>query len=188
MGKSTTAQMFKDAGIPVHDADAAVHRLYSAEAAPLIEKAFPGTTIDGVVNRKILGTRVIGDAKQMQKLEEIIHPLVDRERRKFLEAAKQDGAQLVVLDMPLMFETGSQKFCDKVLVVTAPMEVQKQRVLARPGMTFERFLSINGKQLPDAEKRARADFVLDTSMGMEAARQTVAGIIRELTGTANANS
>lgn len=180
MGKSTTAGMFREAGIPVHDADAAVHELYSGAAAPLIEIAFPGTVIDGVVDRRKLGERVIGKAEEMKRLEAIVHPLVAEMRNRFLEEAAANGAELAVLDIPLLYETGGEKLCDYVVVVTAPAEVQRDRVLARPEMTEEKFQAILAKQVPDAEKRKRADFTIDTSLGFEAARQQVKAIITDL--------
>ena len=181
MGKSTTAEMFREAGIPVHDADAAVHELYSGAAAPLIETAFPGTVIDGVVDRSKLGERVIGKPGEMKRLEAIVHPLVAEVRNRFLEQAAANGAELAVLDIPLLYETSGEKLCDHVVVVTAPPEVQRERVLARPEMTEEKFQAILAKQVPDAEKRKRADFIIDTSLGFEAARQQVEAIISKLT-------
>ena len=180
MGKSTTAEMFRNEGIPVHDADSAVHALYAGKAAPAIEAAFPGTLADGIIDRKKLGTFVIGKPDQMKKLENIIHPLVAVERDRFLSKASQDGAELVVLDIPLLFETGGEKHCDHVVVVTAPREVQERRVLARPDMTKEKFLSILASQIPDAEKRRRADFVIDSSLGLDHARAEVKKIIAQL--------
>ena len=181
MGKSTTAEMFREAGIPVHDADAAVHELYSGAAAPLIETAFPGTVINGVVDRRKLGEQVIGKPEEMKRLEAIVHPLVAEIRNRFLEQAAAGGAKLAVLDIPLLYETGGEKLCDHVVVVTAPQEVQRARVLARPEMNEEKFQAILAKQVPDAEKRKRADFIIDTSLGFEAARQQVEAIISKLT-------
>ena len=180
MGKSTTAQMFRDAGIPVHDADASVHALYSGKAAPLIEAAFPGTVSNGTVDRTILGKKVIGNSKAMKKLEAIIHPLVAEARNDFLKKAGKDGAPIVVLDIPLLFETGSEKHCDYVVVVTASLEEQRWRVLARDGMTAGKFEQILSKQLPDAEKRKRADFIIDTSAGIDSARQQVFKILEKI--------
>lgn len=182
MGKSTTAKMFADAGIPVHDSDEAVHRLYAGAAAPLVEEAFPGTVRDGTVDRARLAERVIGDVAAIRKLEAIIHPLVRADADAFLERHRYAGTRLAVLDIPLLFETGGRNRVDKVLVVTAPPELQRERVLARPGMTEEKFRAILAKQVPDAEKRNRADFVIDTGPGLEAARQAVAAIIAQLTG------
>ena len=187
MGKSTTAQMFRDQGVPVHDSDEAVHRLYAGAAAPLIEEAFPGTVAEGVVDRAELGRRVISDAAALKRLEAIVHPLVRADADAFLARGKAAGAPLVVLDIPLLFETKGEGRVDRIAVVTAPPEVQRERVLARPGMTAEKFEAILAKQVPDAEKRRRADFVIDTGHGMEAARQAVAGIIHRLSGAGAAS-
>ena len=182
MGKSTTAKMFVEEGVPVHDSDDAVHRLYAGEAAPLIEAAFPGTVRDGVVDREILGRHVIGNATAMKRLEEIIHPLVRADANAFLDRARESGLPVAVLDIPLLFETGGRGRVDKVVVVTAPADVQRARVLARPGMTVEKFEAILARQVPDAEKRRLADFVVDTGKGLDAAREQVRAIISELTG------
>jgi dephospho-CoA kinase len=182
MGKSTTAKMFAEAGVPVHDSDEAVHRLYAGTAAPLVEAAFPGTTDAGVVNRAKLGERVLGDATALKRLEAIIHPLVRADADAFLARNRAAGAPLAVLDIPLLFETGGRVRVDKVIVVTAPAEVQHSRVLARPGMTEEKLASILAKQVPDAEKRRQADFIIDTGQGMDAARAAVAAVIAELSG------
>ena len=182
MGKSTTAKMFAEAGVPVHDSDEAVHRLYAGKAAPLVEAAFPGTTVSGVVDRAKLGERVLADAAALKRLEAIIHPLVRADADAFLARNRAAGAPLAVLDIPLLFETGGRNRVDKVVVVTAPAEVQRQRVLARPGMTQEKLASILDKQVPDAEKRRQADFIVDTGQGMDAARAAVAAIIAELSG------
>jgi dephospho-CoA kinase len=177
MGKSTTAKMFADEGVPVHDADATVHALYAGRAAPLIDKAFPGTVIDGVVDRTELGKQVVGNPDAMKRLEAIVHPLVREEEIAFLENARAKDRPLVVLDIPLLYETGGDKRVDQVVVVTAPAEIQRQRVMARPGMTDERFEALLAKQTPDAEKRRRADFLIDTSLGIEAARAKVGQIV-----------
>ncbi|MAS05891.1 MAG: dephospho-CoA kinase [Ahrensia sp.] len=177
MGKSTTAKMFADEGVPVHDADATVHGLYAGRAAPLIEKAFPGTVIDGVVDRTELGKQVVGNPDVMKRLEAIVHPLVREEEIAFLEKARAENRPLVVLDIPLLYETGGDKRVDRVVVVTAPAKVQRQRVMGRPGMTEERFEALLARQTPDAEKRRRADFLVDTSLGMEAARAKVRDIV-----------
>ena len=182
MGKSTTTTMFKDAGIPVYDADAAVHALYApggAAVAP-IEAAFPGVVKDGAVDRGELGARVLGDPAALKMLESIVHPLVGMNRIGFFEDAKAANADIVVLDIPLLFETGGQKNVDAVVVVSAPAELQRERVLARPGMSVEKFEAILAKQTPDAEKRERADFVVDTSRGLDAARDQVTAIIAKL--------
>lgn len=182
MGKSATAKMFREEGVPVFDADAAVHRLYESKAAPLIEAAFPGTTLSGRVDRERLSAKVMGDANALKKLESIVHPLVREERREFLAQAKASGAKAVLLDIPLLFETESGEAVDKVVVVSAPAEVQRKRVLAREGMTEEKFKAILARQMPDAEKRRRADFVVDTSHGFEAARENVRTILRAIGG------
>ncbi len=180
MGKSTTAQMFRDEGIPVHDADATVHKLYSGDAAPLIEELFPGTVENGTVNRTKLASYVLDHPQNMQRLEAIIHPLVHREEKKFLEKAQRDGAELVVLDIPLLFETGGTDRVDTIIVVTAPADIQRQRVLERPGMSEEKFMSILKRQVPDELKRQKADFLIDTSLGLDSARQKVRDIISKL--------
>lgn len=186
MGKSTTAAMFAEAGIPVHDADAAVHRLYSGKAAPLVEAAFPGTVTGGVVNRESLSKAVLGNPQAMKQLEAIIHPLVREEELGFIVQAEAAGAPFVILDIPLLFETGGDARVDKIVVVTAPAEVQRERVLSRPGMTEEKFLSILARQMADAEKRARANFIIDTSLGIDHARAEVARIISQLSDSAHA--
>ncbi|MBZ9703299.1 MULTISPECIES: dephospho-CoA kinase [unclassified Mesorhizobium] len=182
MGKSTTAKMFAEAGIPVHDSDETVHRLYAGKAAPLVEAAFPGTTGAGGVDRAKLGARVLGDAAALKRLEAIIHPLVRADADAFLARNRAAGAPLAVLDIPLLFETGGRDRVDKVVVVTAPAEVQRQRVLARPGMSEEKLASILASQVPDAQKRRQADFVIDTSRGLDAARAEVKAIIADLRG------
>ncbi|WP_214473821.1 dephospho-CoA kinase [Mesorhizobium sp. dw_380] len=182
MGKSTTAKMFAEAGVPVHDSDETVHRLYAGKAAPLVEAAFPGTTVGGAVDRAKLGARVLGDAAALKRLEAIIHPLVRADADAFLAKHRNAGESIAVLDIPLLFETGGRNRVDKVVVVTAPAEVQRQRVLVRPGMTEEKLAAILAKQVPDAEKRRLADFVIETGQGMEAARAQVDAIIAELSG------
>jgi len=181
MGKSTTAKMFAEEDVPVHDADATVHALYSGKAAPLIEETFPGTVRNGTVDRSELGKRVVGNAEAMKKLEAIVHPLVRKAELAFLEHARSEKHPLVVLDIPLLFETGGEERVDYVAVVTAPAKVQRERVMARPGMTEERFEGLLAKQMPDAEKRRRADFLIDTSHGMEAAQAKVRDIVGVLT-------
>lgn len=182
MGKSTAAAMFADEGVPVHEADAAVHRLYAGRAAPLIEAAFPGTVKDGVVDRAALGAKVLNDPAAMQRLEAIVHPLVRQEEEAFLEAARQSGTPLALLDIPLLYETGAETRCDKIVVVSAPAEIQRERVLRRPGMSEAKFAAILAKQLPDAEKRARADFVIGTGGGFDATRAAVKAVVAELGG------
>lgn len=182
MGKSTTAKMFEELGVPVHDSDASVHALYAGAAAPLVEEAFPGTVREGVVDRTILAQRVLGNPAALKQLETIVHPLVRAAADAFLEQHRKAGAPLVVLDIPLLFETGGRSRVDKVVVVTASPDIQRERVLSRPGMTEEKFAAILAKQVPDAEKRAAADYVIDTGHGMEAARAAVAAIVSELAG------
>jgi dephospho-CoA kinase len=177
MGKSTTAGFFVEAGVPVHDADAAVHRLYAGEAVPLIEAAFPGTTSGGVVDRTLLARRVLGDPAALKRLEAIVHPLVQASERRFLADAEARGDKVVVLDIPLLFETAGEQRVDAVVVVSAPAAVQRARVMERPGMTAEKFDAILAQQMPDAEKRRRADFVVDTSQGFEAARAQVGAVL-----------
>ena len=177
MGKSTTARFFAEEGVPLHDADAAVHRLYEGEATPLIEAAFPGTTSGGRVDRDKLAKKVLGDSAAIKRLETIIHPLVGRAEAHFLDEAARKDAAVVVLDIPLLFETGADRRCDAVVVVSAPADVQRARAFERPGMTEEKFQAILAKQMPDAEKRARADFVVDTSKGFDAARAQVREIL-----------
>ncbi|MGC1942012.1 MAG: dephospho-CoA kinase [Pseudolabrys sp.] len=177
MGKSTTAKFFAEEGVPLHDADAEVHRLYERDATPLIEAAFPGTTVGGKVDRDKLAQRVLGDPVAIRKLEGIVHPLVRRAEEHFLAEAARKGASIVVLDIPLLFETGADRRCDAVVVVSAPADVQRARVFERPGMTEEKFDAILVKQMPDAEKRARADFLVDTSTGFGAARAQVREIL-----------
>jgi dephospho-CoA kinase len=166
--------------VPVHDSDEAVHRLYSGKAVPLIEKAFPGSTRDGVVDRSLLAQKVLGDAAALKRLEEIVHPLVRADADAFLARHREAGIRLAVLDIPLLFETGGRDRVDKLVVVTASPEIQRERVLSRPGMTPEKFDAILAKQMPDAEKRRRADYIIDTAFGMEAARAAVAAIVAEL--------
>jgi dephospho-CoA kinase len=183
MGKSTTARMFEEAGVPVHDSDETVHRLYSGKAAPLIERRFPGTVPDGTVDRERLAKAVLNDAEALKELEAIVHPLVREDEKLFLEEHRGRGTPLVVLDIPLLFEVGAEGRVDKVAVVSAPAEIQRRRVLSRPGMTEAKFEAILKKQVPDAEKRRRADYVIDSGRGLEPARLAVGRIVRELAGT-----
>jgi dephospho-CoA kinase len=185
MGKSATAKMFADEGVSVHDADAAVHALYEGEAVAAIEAAFPGTTANGRVDRGKLGERVIGHPDEIKRLERIVHPLVARVRDAFLARAERDGAKVAVLDIPLLYETGGDARCDAVVVVSAPAEVQRERVLTRPGMTDAKLAAILAKQMPDADKRARADFVVDTSQGFDAARAQVRDILARVSKMPN---
>ena len=176
MGKTTTARLFAEAGVPVYDADAAVHRLYEGEAGPAIEAAFPGITRDGKVDRAELGRRVTGDAEALKFLESIVHPLVGKARERFLRDAEAAGAKVAVLDIPLLFETGGETRVDAVVVVSAPGRVQRARVLER-GVSPEQFEALLARQMPNAEKRRRADFVVDTSHGIEPARAQVLSIL-----------
>ena len=177
MGKSTTARFFAEEGVPVHDADAVVHRLYEGEAVPAIEAAFPGVTAAGKVDRNRLAARVLGDSAALERLERIVHPLVQEAERCLIAAAAAGGEKVALLDIPLLFETGGDRRVDAVVVVSAPPEVQQSRVLERPGMTLEKLEAILAKQMPDAEKRRRADFIVDTSRGFEAARAQVRAIL-----------
>lgn len=177
MGKSTTAEMFRKAKIPVYDADATVHALYEGKATPLVEAAFPGTTDGKIVDRKKLGEQVLADPAALKRLEQIIHPLVHAEQQKFIESARKSGAKLVLLDIPLLFEGGREASVDAIIVVTTSAKEQRERVLARPGMSAEKFESILNKQVPDAIKREKADFLIDTGKGLEQARKKVAEII-----------
>lgn len=180
MGKSTSAKLFAEAGIPVNDSDAVVHDLYSGEAVPLVEAAFPGSTGAGKVDRQELGRKLAVDPSGFKRLEAIVHPLVRERERLFLERQRQSGADMVVLDIPLLFETGGDKRVDKIVVVSCDPQIQRQRVLARPGMTEEKFEMILSRQTPDAEKRARADYVIDTGGSIDAAREKVKEIIADL--------
>jgi dephospho-CoA kinase len=180
MGKSTTAKLFAEAGVPVYDADATVHQLYEGEAAPAIEAAFPGTTSDGKVDRNKLSARVVHDPAAMKLLEQIVHPMLGASRKIFFEDAEASGAPVVVVDVPLLFETGGEKRVDAVVVVTTSPENQRERVLARGTMDEARLDSILARQLPDAEKRQRADFVVDTSHGLEPVRAQIRDILAEV--------
>jgi len=179
MGKSTTAAMFRDAGAPVWDADAAVHRLYGPGGAAVgpVEAAFPGVTRDGAVDRALLAARLGGDPAAFERLEAIVHPLVAEDRALFLASCEAQGARVAVVDVPLLFEVGADALVDAVVVVTAPAQVQRERVLARPGMDEARLAAILARQMPDAEKRARADFLIDTSLGLDHARSAVHTIL-----------
>jgi dephospho-CoA kinase len=179
MGKSTTAKLFAEAGVPVYDADAAVHMLYEGEAVPAIEAAFPGTTVDGKVDRNKLSARVVHDPAAIKQLEQIVHPMLGASRQKFLADAERSGAAVAVVDVPLLFETGGEKRVDAVVVVTTTPELQRQRILARDNMTSEKLDAILARQLPDAEKRRRADFVVDTSDGLDPVRLRIRDILNE---------
>lgn len=184
MGKTATSTMFRDMGIAVLDSDAVVHDLYSAGGAaiPLVEAAFPGVVVDGAISRPLLSTKVVGNPEALRLLESIVHPLVQEEERRFLTKQAEQGAALVVLDIPLLFETGAEAQCDAIAVVSAPADLQRTRVLARPGMTPEKLDGILARQMPDEEKRKRADFVIDTSVSLEETQQHVAALIDALKG------
>jgi dephospho-CoA kinase len=183
MGKSTTAEMFRRLGVPVHDADASVHALYQGRAAPQVEAAFPGVVVNGAVDRQRLSARLAGKPEALKTLEAIVHPLVRAEEEAFLAKARLQGAPLVVLDIPLLLETGGAARVDAVLVVTAPPEVQRARVMARPGMTADKFENLLARQMPDAEKRRLAHFTVDTSRGLAHAEAAVRDIIQALAGS-----
>jgi dephospho-CoA kinase len=182
MGKSTTTALFAEAGVPVWDADAAVHRLYARGGAAVepVGAAFPGVVEEGAVDRSHLSARLAEDPPALARLEAIVHPLVAQDRQAFLDRAQADGARIVVLDIPLLYETGADAWVDKVVVVSAPEAVQRERVLARPGMTADKLDALLARQVPDAEKRAKADFVIDTSTGIEAARRQVQDVLAAL--------
>ena len=179
MGKSTTAKLFAEAGVPVYDADATVHRLYEGEAVAAIEAAFPGTTADGKVDRNRLSAQVVHDPAAIKRLEGIVHPMLGASRQKFLHDAERSGAPVVVVDVPLLYETGGENRVDAVVVVTTTPEIQRARVLARDNMSGERLDGILARQLPDAEKRKRADFVVDTSHGLDPVRARIRDILSE---------
>ena len=177
MGKSTTARFFAEEGVPVLDADAVVHALYDGEAVAAIEAAFPGTSKDGRIDREELSRRVVGDPAALKRLESIVHPLVRAAQARFLADAERSGAPVAVLDVPLLFETGGDQRVDAVVVVSAPADVQRARTLDRAGMTAEKFDALMQKQMPDAEKRRRADFIVDTSQSFDSARAQVRAIL-----------
>jgi dephospho-CoA kinase len=180
MGKSTTAKLFAEAGVPVYDADATVHKIYEGEAAPAIEAAFPDTTVDGKVDRARLSAKVVHDPSAIKRLEEIVHPMLRAYHQKFLDDAQRSGAPVAVVDVPLLFETGGDKRVDAVVVVTTSPELQRQRILARDDMTDEKLDAILARQMPDAEKRKRADFVVDTSHGLEPVRAQIRDILDQV--------
>jgi dephospho-CoA kinase len=180
MGKSTTAKLFAEAGVPVYDADATVHKVYEGEAAPAIEAAFPGTTEGGKVDRAKLSAAVVHDPERIRRLEGIVHPMLRAYHQKFLDDAERAGAPVVVMDVPLLFETGGDKRVDAVVVVTTSPEIQRERILARGTMTGEALDSILVRQMPDAEKRKRADFVVDTSHGLDPVRARIRDILDEV--------
>jgi dephospho-CoA kinase len=179
MGKSTTAKLFAEAGVPVYDADATVHRIYEGEAVPVIEAAFPGTTAEGKVDRARLSAQVVQDPAAMKRLEQVVHPMLRAYHQKFLSDAEQSGAPVAVVDVPLLFETGGEKRVDAVVVVTTTPEIQRQRILARANMTQEMLDTVLARQLPDAEKRKRADFVVDTSHGLDPVRARIRDILEQ---------
>lgn len=182
MGKSTTAAMFREAGIPVYDADAAVHAAYAVGGVAVgpVGDAFPGTVHEGQVDREALRQKVLGNPEAMARLNSIVHPLIGKSRADAFEAATASGADMIVLDVPLIYETGGERNMDAVIVVSAPPEMQRERVLARKGMSPERLDAILAQQVPDAEKRKRADYVIDTGKGLEAARAQVIKVIKAL--------
>ncbi len=182
MGKSETAKMFERAGIPVFDSDAAVHQLMARNgpAVDRVEKSFPGVSGPNGIDRKILGKRVFGDTAALKKLEAILHPMVSEMRQKFFDQARADGLDMVVMDVPLLFETGGAEQCDYSVVVSAPAEIQRQRVLSRPGMTPRKFEDALARQMADSEKKLRADFVVQSDRGIEYAECQVKQIIEKL--------
>ena len=187
MGKSTTADMFRAQGIPVHDSDRTVHELYSGEAVAPIEEAFPGVTVDGIVDRTRLGARVLGNPQELKKLESIVHPLVRAREAEFLSSQSSGGAGIVVVDIPLLLETRDPASFDLIVVVSASPDVQKVRVMARPGMTEEKFAAILAKQMPDSQKRARAHAVIDTGSGFESATNQVRALLQSLSAVSEAS-
>jgi dephospho-CoA kinase len=178
MGKSTTARFFREAGVPVHDSDAVVHRLYEGKAVGPVEAAFPGATVDGRIDRAQLSAQLIAQPDAIKQLEAIVHPLVRAESEQFLATQRAAGARVIVLDIPLLFETGGDRRVDAVVVVSAPAEIQRTRVLGRPGMTAERLDTLLVRQMSDADKRARAHFVVDSARCFDSARAQVHGILR----------
>ncbi len=182
MGKSTTAAMFAAAGVPVYDADAEVHALYAKGGAAVepVGEAFPGVVVDGAIDRTRLSHLVVGKSEDMKRLEAIVHPLVGASRAGFFEKAVAQGADIVVLDIPLLFETGGEARVDAVVVVSAPADIQRQRVLARPGMDEAKLDAILARQMADVEKRARAHFVIDTGQGLDHARAQVRDVLAKL--------
>ncbi|MGA7433487.1 MAG: dephospho-CoA kinase [Xanthobacteraceae bacterium] len=180
MGKSTAAKFFAEEGVAVHDSDATVHALYEGEATPLIEAAFPGSTSGSKVDRNKLAAMVLSDKAALMRLEAIVHPMVTASREKFLAKAQARGEKIVVFDVPLLFETKAERGCDAVVVVSAPPEIQRKRAFERPGMTDDKFAAILAKQMPDAEKRGRADFVVDSSQSFDHTRAQIRDILRKV--------
>ena len=180
MGKSTTAKLFAEAGVPVYDADATVHKVYEGEAVAAVEAAFPGTTANGKVDRSRLSAKVVGHPEEIKRLEQIVHPMLRAHHQQFLDEAEHAGAAVAVVDVPLLFETGGDKRVDAVVVVTTSPELQRERILARGTMTEQALDALLARQMPDAEKRARADFVVDTSHGLEPVRAQITHILAEV--------
>jgi dephospho-CoA kinase len=180
MGKSTTAKLFAEAVVPVYDADATVHKIYEGEDVPFVEAAFPGTTADGKVDRAKLSAKVVGDPEAIKRLEQIVHPMLRAYHQKFLDEAEASGAPVAVMDVPLLFETGGDKRVDAVVVVTTSPETQRERILARGTMTAEALDAILARQMPDSEKRKRADFVVDTSHGLDPVRAQIRDILDQI--------
>lgn len=180
MGKSTTAKLFAEEGVPVYDADATVHMIYENEAAPAVEAAFPGTTHGGRVDREKLSARVVHDADAMKQLEAIVHPMLKAHHQKFLDDAERSGAPVAVVDIPLLYETGGDARVDAVVVVSTTEDIQRERILSRAAMTPEKLEAILGRQMPDAEKRRRADFIVDTSHGLDPVRARIRDILKEV--------
>jgi dephospho-CoA kinase len=190
MGKTETARLFAARGIPVFDSDAAVHALYSrgGEAVPEIERLVPSAVQDGSVDRQRLAAEVVAHPDLLEAIENIVHPMVRARQQRFLEEARRAGSDIVVLDIPLLFETGGEKSVDKIIVVSAGDELQRQRAMKRSGMTVQKFEYLMSKQIPDAEKRARADYVIDTSVSIEDAKRQVDQVIAELKRAARRES
>ncbi|KRD60684.1 dephospho-CoA kinase [Ensifer sp. ENS10] len=180
MGKSTTAQMFRDFGVPVNDADEVVHQLYRGEAVAAVEAAFPGTTKDGEIDRAELSRQLMEAPGRLSELEAIVHPLVRKKEQEFLAKYAATAAPFVVLDIPLLFETEAEKRVDRVVVVTCSAELQRERALKRPGMTEEKLAMILARQVPDSEKRKRADYIIDTSDSFDVTRGQVKAVVDEL--------
>ncbi len=178
MGKSTTANFFRAAGVPVHDSDAVVHRLYEGEAVGAVEAAFPGVTVDGKIDRGKLAEKLVGNPEAIKRLEAIVHPLVRAVSERFVEEQRTRGARVIVLDSPLLFETGAEKRVDAVVVVSAPPDVQRARVLSRAGMSADKLDALLKRQMSDAEKRSRAHFVVDSSRSFDSACAQVHAILR----------
>jgi dephospho-CoA kinase len=180
MGKSTTAAMFRELGVPVHDSDAAVHELYASSAVFEVSAAFPGVVRDGAIDRNLLAAKVLGDRLAIRRLQEIVHPKVLAHRQEFLQRIRAGGYPFCVVDVPLLFETGAEQSVNVILVVTSTPDVQKQRVMSRPGMTTDKFEAIISNQMPDREKRRRAHWIIETTNGIACARRQVSGILRAL--------